>query len=143
MRADDVHFWVFVGDIDDAVIIIVVIDFEEGNKNGVLATFFVAVFVEFFKKVFVLVFGGGGVGFVFHFEHDGNEFGAVITGLAVDEVALATSSRVIVFFEIGFRESGRADEVELSLTMLFETFADHFGGLASFKIFIIFDLLVF
>ena len=86
--------------------------------------------------MFVFLFGGGFVVFVFHFKHDGDDFVACAVLLAEDVVTFAAAGGIVVFAELGLGEGGGADAVELGFAMGFQAFADHFGGLAGFEVFV-------
>ena len=135
LRADDVHFWIFVGNVDDAAVIEFVFGFEHGDEHGIFALFLGAVFVELFEEVFVLMLRSGGIVFVFHFEHNTDNFVASFVKVAKDEIALGAGSRDgIILAELGAGKSGGADGIKLILTMLLESFADHFGGKFRFHV---------
>lgn len=88
--------------------------------------------------------GGGGFVFIFHFKHDGDDFGAVFIGLAIDIVTLTAGTRdFVIFFKVGVLETGGAKLVKLSLTMLFQGFTDHFCAEFSFEVFEAVDFLIF
>ena len=143
LGAHDVHFGVGVRHIDDAAVVEFAVAFQQRDEHGVFAVFFAAVFVQLFEKVFVFLFGGGFVVFVFHFKHDGDDFVACAVLLAEDVVAFAAAGGIVVFAELGLRERHGADAVELGFAMGFQAFADHFGGLAGFEVFVERDFFVF
>ena len=85
--------------------------------------------------------GGGGVGFVFHLEHDGDVLHAVDM-VAEDEVALCASAGVVVLLEIGVGVDAATDAVELRAAMDLEALADHLGRHSGLQILVIIHLLL-
>ena len=126
LRADDVHFRVFVRHVDNARVVQFAVGFQHGHQNRVFAVLFGSVLVQFLEKVFVFVLCRRRVRLVFHFEHHGDELGAVGRAFAKDVIALAARFGVVVLFKIRVLKSGRPQAVELGFAMLFQRFADHF-----------------
>ena len=93
--------------------------------------------------MFVFLFGGGFVVFVFHLEHDGDDFVAFFVGFAVDVVAFAAGFGVVVLAENGLWKGGGADAVEFGFAVLLEAFSYHFGGLSGFEVFVEGDGFIF
>lgn len=62
---------------------------------------------------------------------------------AVDVVAFAACGGVVVFAKLGLGKGDGAEAVELGFAMGFQAFADHFGGLAGFEVFVERDFFVF
>ena len=94
LRTNYIHLRVLVRNIYNAGVVIIIIFFEHGNKNRVLAFFFVTVFVELLKKVFIFFLCCSCVCLVFHFKHDGNEFNfifAVAAKVAENKVAFTAA----------------------------------------------------
>ena len=85
--------------------------------------------------------GGGGVGLVFHLEHDGDVLHAVDM-VAEDEVALCASAGVVVLLEIGVGVDAATDAVELRAAMDLEALADHLGRHSGLQILVIIHLLL-
>ncbi|MNH39708.1 hypothetical protein D3C79_1009190 [compost metagenome] len=73
------------------------------------------------------MFGGGFVTFVFHLEHDADNFIAVIISFAVDIVAFTTGSGIVIFFEISILKASCAQFIELGFAVLFQCLAHHLG----------------
>ena len=142
LRTNDIHLWILIGHIHNTVVVKLVVDLKKRNKDRILTALFLAVFIQFLKKVLVFVLGGGHVGLVLHLKHDRDKLCAVFAALAVDEVSLAAGSCIIVFFKVSIGECGHSNGVELREAMLFQTFSDHFCGLTRFEIFVIFDLFI-
>ena len=89
------------------------------------------------------MFGGSGVHFIFHFEHDGNKF-HVIFGFPENKISFAARlADFIVFFKGCVLESNSPDPVKLIFAEHFQAFADHLGRLLCFKIFQLSYLFVF
>lgn len=145
LGADDIHFGEAMRGVDDAGVVEFAFGFEEGDENGIFTVFLTAVFIEFLEELFVFVFSGGGVIFVFHLEHDGDDFVPFGVGFAIDVVAFTTGSAGdgVVFFKVGVLEAGGAKAVELGFAVLFESFADHLGAEAEFHVFEARDFFVF
>ena len=70
MRTDDVHLWVEVTLVHDAVVVEVILCLQKTNQNSKLTALFLAIFVQFLQEVIVLVLGGSSVHLVLHLEHD-------------------------------------------------------------------------
>ena len=69
------------------------------------------------------MFGGGGIHFVFHFKHNGDEFHPVCGLLAENIVSFAAGAGIIILFKIRILKAHSAVAVKLNFTMLFQGFA--------------------
>ena len=84
--AHHVHLVVFVRHVGDAIVELIV-GFQHGHENGILAALGLSVFVEFFEEILVLFLGLGRLSFVFHLKHDAEEFDVVPIRFLEDVIA--------------------------------------------------------
>ena len=141
LRADNKHLGVTVRDIHDALVVELALGLKQGDKHGVFAAFLAAIFVELGEEILVAMLGSGGVGLVFHLEHDGDVLHAVDM-VAEDEVALCASAGVVVLLEIGVGVDAATDAVELRAAMDLEALADHLGRHSGLQVLVIIHLLL-
>ena len=141
LRADDVHLFVFVGYVHNAVVVQLVVNLQQGDEHCVFAFLFAPVLVQLFEEVLVFVLCGRLIHLVFHFKHDGDKLHPV-SGFPEDEIPLAAAARVVVLFKIGLRERRHAQGVELVQTVLLQAFANHFRGLVGLEVLVIFNQFV-
>ena len=127
------------------MVVELIVSLEQRNQHSVFAILLATVFVEFFEKVFVFVLGSSSFVFVFHLEHDGNNFVAMLIRFAINVITFTTCGlgNGIVFLEISTLESGGAELVKLSFAMLFQAFANHLGRHFGFHILIIGNHFIF
>ena len=86
--------------------------------SGVLTIFLCSIFVEFFQKVFVLLFCSSCVALIFHLKHDRDEFKTTLIRISEDVIAFTSRTGVIVFLKVGVCEGGSAQLIEFDFTML-------------------------
>ena len=104
--------------IHNTCVVVVAISFEQTDQNSVFTTLLGTVFVELLQEVFVALFGGGGVGFVLHLEHNRHNFYALLIEIFEDEIAFTARTRVVVFLEISSWKRRCSNFVELRLAVL-------------------------
>ena len=87
--------------------------------------------------------GLGGIGFVFHFKHDGDELQTRFIKVTEDEVALgARCGDFIVLAKFGSGEGIRTNLVKLCFRIDFQAFSDGLGGLLGLEILVKFHLFI-
>ncbi len=147
MGADDEHFGVLIGHVDDAGVVELVVGLKHRDQDGVFAMLLVPVFVELLEEVFVGFLGGRSVGLVLHLEHDGDDLGLLrlVFVIAEDEIALGArfGRDLVVLAEFAIGVSWQADAVEFVVAMLLQTLPNEFSGHLCLEVFVVIDLVLF
>ena len=132
-----------MADIDNPRVVVIIVGFQHGHKYRIFTLFLPAVLIQFLEEIRIFVLGLGGVGFVFHFKHDGNELQSRFIKVAEDEVALgARCGNFIVLAKFGSGEGIGADLVKLRFRIDFQTFSDGLGGLLGLEVLVKFHLFI-